>query len=125
MMMKPPLVLNSFIVTKLLSADSYTVKDYNNPDSTSRKCKDHDLYLFPAVLFPSKELDTTDICFLIYEHAPIPSLLTTLLQIKLRNVTYFPCNAKGIINTTTDKKSNDLDHSLTHYQPSTSFKHET
>ena len=71
-----------FIITEDLGHDSFAVCRYNKTDSAIRKYKAKDLYLLPPFLFPSKEVDTMDVKYLNYSHAPIPSPLKQSLDIK-------------------------------------------
>ena len=97
-----------FIIIEDLKHDSYSVRRYNHPESSVRKYKAQDLYLLPPHLFPSEELDTMDVRYLNYSHAPVPSPLKKPLCIELYNDVYFP-PSKSIIDTTTDQPSTSLD----------------
>ena len=62
----------SFLIKKVLEADSYMVQRYGHPDAPLRKYKGHDLYLLPPVLFLSEPLDTLDERYLNDKHDPVP-----------------------------------------------------
>ena len=97
-----------FIVVEDLGHDSYSVRRYNKPDSATRKYKSHDLFLLPPFLFPHEEVDTMDVRYLNYSHAPVPSPLQRPLNIELYNDVYFPAHP-DIIDTTTDTPSTAID----------------
>jgi len=89
-----------FIIIENLKHDSYAVHRYNHPQSSVCKYKLQNLYLLPPHLFPTEELDTMDIRYLNYSHAPVPSPLKKLLYIELYNDVYFPTSESILENTT-------------------------
>ena len=61
-----------FNIVEDLEHNSYAVCRYNYPESSVRKYRAQDFYPLPPHLFPSKELDTMDVIYFNYSHAPVP-----------------------------------------------------
>ena len=97
-----------FTIIKNLQHAFYAVHRYNHPQFSVHRYKLQDLYLLPPHLFPSEELDTMDVRYLNYSHAPVPSTFRNPLYIELYNDAYFPISEYILINTT-NKPSTSLD----------------
>ena len=78
-----------FQVKSVLGNNSYKVQQSNKPEAATRKYKDTDLYLLTPAIFPHKLLNTTNLRFFDYSHAPIISPIHKTLRIEMYNDMYF------------------------------------
>ena len=69
-----------FIISADLGKNSYEVKHYDNPSSTTRKYKGTELYLLPPALFPSAPLETINQRYLNSQYGPIVNPLLNPLR---------------------------------------------
>ena len=78
-----------YTVIERVSLGTYDCRKYGKPDGTIKKFRTEDLYLPPPDIFPCESTDSTDLCYLNNDFAPLHHPFTKDFNIEAYNTRWF------------------------------------